>query len=394
MKICVVSRGDLNLFPPTEGGAVKLFYTLKGLSNHLKVYFVTAEKKFYYEIFKGKFRKKSYPKLLENSRVGKIHKKILQLLGLPTDIFVLYHPLVNLKLWLKVLYVVKKEKIDILQAEFTAFGIPTLFVKFLTSKPVVLVEHNVETFQLPRVTRLGVRGKKVVEWVEKLVCKGSNRIIVMCEAEKKRLLRLRVCKKKIKVIPHGVDLSRFKKVKNVKKIKRKYGLKFPVLVFHGVFSYKPNVDAIKFLIRKILPALEKKKIKVKLLAIGNYPPSFNHPNVIFTGVVKDLPNFIAAGDIAVVPLTAGGGMRLKILEYFAAKKPVLATQKAIEGIPAKNNQHALIVPLKKFLPNLLKLIKDERLRKKLSRNAFQLVQTYDWKNICKKYLEVYEELRL
>jgi len=393
MKICVVSRGDLSLFPPTEGGSVKLFYTLKELSKNVKVYFVTAENNFYYEISKGKFHRKKYPKLIENSKVGKVHKKTLQLLGLPNDIFVLYHPLINLKLWLKVLYVVKKEKIDVLQPEFTAFGIPTLFVKFFTFKPIVLVEHNVETFQLPRVTKLGKRGKKIIRWVEKLVCKGSNRIIVMCEAEKKRLLKLKVCEKKIRIIPHGVDLSRFRKSKNAKKVKRKYGLKFPVLVFHGVFSYKPNLDAIKFLIKKVLPELEKKKIKAKLLAIGNYPPPIKHPNVIFTGVVKNLPKFIAAGDIAVVPITAGGGIRIKILEYFAAKKSVIATPKAIEGIPVKNNQEVLISSLKNFSFNLLKLIKNKKMREKLSRNAFRFIQAYDWKNICKKYLEVYNELK-
>jgi len=392
MKICVVSRGDLSLFPPTEGASVKLFYTLKGLSKIAKVYFVTAENDFYYEIFKEKFRRKKYPKLIKNSKIGKVHKKILQLLGLSKDIFVLYHPLVNLKLWLKVLYVVKKEKVDVLQSEFTAFGIPALFVKFLTFKPIVLVEHNVETFQLPKVTRIGKRGKKIIKLVEKLVCKGSDRVIVMCEAEKKRLLKLKVNEKKIKIIPHGVDLSRFKKIKNVKTLRKKYGLKFPVLVFHGVFSYKPNLDAIKFLIEKVLPELEKKKVKAKLLAIGNYPPQIKHPNVIFTGVVKNLPKFIAAGDIAVVPLTAGGGIRIKILEYFAAKKPVIATKKAIEGIPARNNQEVIISSLKNFSSNLLKLIKNKKLREKLSKNAFQFIQTYDWKEICKKYIEVYEGL--
>jgi len=395
MKVCIVSRGDLSLFPPTQGASVKLFYTLKTLSElGIKVYFVSAENEYYLEVWKGKFTKKRFPYSISKSFIRPYHKIFLSLLGIPNDIFVLYHPLLNFKLWLKLFYVVLKEKIDLVQAEFTAFGIPALLVKLLTFKPIVLVEHNVESFQLPQVTNLSPKGRKIVRFIEKLVCGLSDKVIVACREEKERLCKLGMKKEKIFIIPHGVDLKLYRNL-NSKKIKRKYGLKFPTLIFHGTFSYKPNYDAIKKIAEEIIPKLREKGIKTKLLAIGNCPPKdIKAQEIIFTGPVKNLPKYINSADLAIVPIEAGGGMRMKILEYFAARKPVISTPKGVEGIAVKNGREAIITNISEFPKQIVRLLKSKKLRKKLEENAFRLVQKYDWKKICEKYVKIYKELCL
>jgi glycosyltransferase involved in cell wall biosynthesis len=395
MKICIVSRGDLPLFPPTQGASVKLFYTLKTLSElGIKVYFVSAESEYYFEVWKGKFMKKNFPYSIAKSPIRQYQKIFLSSLGIPNDIFVIYHPIINFKLWLKLFYVVLKEKIDLIQAEFTAFGIPAIFAKLFTRKPVVLVEHNVESFQLPEVTNLSPKGKKIVRFIEKLACTLSDRVIVMCEEEREKLCRIGLKREKISIIPHGVDLKLYKNL-NSKKIRKKYGLKFPTLVFHGTFSYKPNYDAIKKIAEEILPELRKRRIKAKLLAIGNFPPKdIKTKEIIFTGPVKNLPNYLGAADIAIVPIEAGGGIRMKILEYFAARKPVVSTPKGIEGILAKNGKEAIITSINEFPKEIIKLIKSKKLRKKLEENAFKLVQKYDWKNICEEYVKIYKKTLL
>jgi glycosyltransferase involved in cell wall biosynthesis len=172
-------------------------------------------------------------------------------------------------------------------------------------------------------------------------------------------------------------------------------LKFPTLVFHGTFSYKPNYDAIKKIAEEILPKLRKRGIKAKLLAIGNFPPKdIKTKEIIFTGPVKNLPNYLGAADIAIVPIEAGGGIRMKILEYFAARKPVVSTPKGIEGILAKNGKEAIITSINEFPKEIIKLIKSKKLRKKLEENAFKLVQKYDWKNICEEYVKIYKKTLL
>ena len=65
MKICIVSRGDINIFPPTQGASVKLYSTMKFLSilGH-DVYFVTSENNKYIYVKDGIFEKREYPKWL------------------------------------------------------------------------------------------------------------------------------------------------------------------------------------------------------------------------------------------------------------------------------------------------------------------------------------------
>jgi glycosyltransferase involved in cell wall biosynthesis len=392
MKVCIVSRGDLPLFPPTQGASVKLFYTLKTLSElGIKVYFVSAENDYYLEAWEGKFTRKRFPSLIARSSI-KPYTIFLSRLGIPKDIFVLYHPIINFKLWLKLLYVVLKEKINLIQAEFTAFGIPALFAKLFTLKPVILVEHNIESFQLPEVTNLSSKGRKLVTLIEKFVCHFSDKVVVMCEEEKKKLCRIGVNKEKISIIPHGVDLKLYKNL-NSRDIKRKYRLKFPTLIFHGTFSYKPNYDAVKKIAEEILPKLRELGIKTKVLAVGNFPPQdIKAQEIVFTGPVKNLPNYISAADIAIVPIEAGGGIRMKILEYFAARKPVISTPKGIEGIPAKSGKEVIIANISEFPKQILGLLKSRRLRKKLGENAFKFVQEYDWKKICEKYVKIYQEV--
>ena len=338
--------------------------------------------------------KRSYPPFLTNSRITPLQKRILSLLGIPCEIYPIYHALVNLKLWLKLLYVVVREKIDVIQAEFTSFAIPSIFVKLLTGVPVCLVEHNVESFQIPKITQIRERGRKLIKFVERNACSFSDKVIVITEREKERLQAIGVDGKKIEVIPYGVNAEEYRVEGNkILEIRRKYKLGLPTLVFHGTYSYKPNRDAICFLAEKVMPYLRKRGIKARLLAIGDSPvKGINDPDVIFTGVVKDLPAHLKAADIAVVPIEAGGGMRIKILEYFAAKLPVVSTPFGAEGIPVKNDKEIIIATLKEFPRKVEELIKKKGWREEIKRNAFLFIKDWSWERVMKKHIEVYKSL--
>lgn len=394
MKVCIISRGDLSLFPPTQGASNKLYYTIKTLSElDVTTFFVSAEDDFYLVAKNGKFRRKSYPVALKGFEDNEKIKQILSIFGIPPDVFPIYHPVFNSKLFARLLYVVNKENVDVIQAEFTCFGIPALLVKFLTGTPVCTVLHNIETYQIPSITKLSKNGKEIVRSVEKFVCKYSDRVVVVSKEEKERVVSLGIRKNKIEIIPFGVNLEWFGvDEKDVRKIRNKLGLRYPTLVYHGTYSYKPNRDAVIFIAKKVLPYLRKRGINANLLAIGEYPFEINDESVIFTGVVKDLPKYLKAADIAVAPIVSGGGMRIKILEYFASKVPVVATDFAVEGIPVKNGKHVLISDLKKMPKMVEKLINDKKLQEKMAKNAYEIIKRWDWKKIMKMHIDMYKKL--
>jgi glycosyltransferase involved in cell wall biosynthesis len=120
------------------------------------------------------------------------------------------------------------------------------------------------------------------------------------------------------------------------------------LLFVGTFGYFPNLDAALFLCREVLPALCRsgdRDIRIDLVGAGNtvaLAGLARYPGVTVHGFVEDLAPFYAAADVAVVPVRVGGGTRIKILEAFAHRVPVVTTRIGAEGIDAADGQHLLI----------------------------------------------------
>ena len=120
------------------------------------------------------------------------------------------------------------------------------------------------------------------------------------------------------------------------------------LLFVGNLGYLPNVDAVLFLCREILPALRRltdRDIRIDVAGAGAVTALRSlipDRGVTFHGGVDDLAPLYAAADAAVVPLRAGGGTRIKLLEAFAHGLPAVATRLGSEGIDAVDGTHVLL----------------------------------------------------
>jgi glycosyltransferase involved in cell wall biosynthesis len=120
------------------------------------------------------------------------------------------------------------------------------------------------------------------------------------------------------------------------------------LVFVGNLGYAPNEDAVLYLCQEILPRLRAawgRPVAASIAGAGASTAlvvAAAAADVHLLGPVDDLGPLYAEADMAVVPLRAGGGTRIKILEAFASQTPVVATPLAIEGIAAEADEHALI----------------------------------------------------
>lgn len=165
----------------------------------------------------------------------------------------------------------------------------------------------------------------------------------------------------------------------------------PVLVFHGAYSYPPNREALRVLAEVLLPGLEQQGLQCHVLAVGRDAPSVSpHPRIHFPGSVEDIGAWLRAADLAVVPLTEGGGTRMKILDYFAARLPVVSTAKGIEGIPANHGEHALIVNhWPEFIEAVAGLLDDRDKARRLAERGRAFAEALDWDEIAGRYLRLY-----
>ena len=140
----------------------------------------------------------------------------------------------------------------------------------------------------------------------------------------------------------------------------------------------PNLEAAEFIRGSLAPDLPH----LRFLLVGpNPPPGISSPNVITTGHAPDLLPVLRDAAICIAPLANGSGTRLKILTYLAAARPVVATAKAVEGLPVRDEEHLLIRDTpQEFRSALRELVSDPARRRELASAGRKLVESkFDWR---------------
>jgi glycosyltransferase involved in cell wall biosynthesis len=131
-----------------------------------------------------------------------------------------------------------------------------------------------------------------------------------------------------------------------------------------------------------------------VLAVGrDAPASSPHERIHFSGSVADVAPWLKAADLAVIPLLEGGGTRMKIVDCFAARLPVISTSKGIEGIPVEAGRQALVIDdWQEMAQAIVGLQRNRAKREALAESAYELVRELDWSAIALRYRALYSSL--
>ncbi|MGU3390961.1 glycosyltransferase [Sphingomonas sp. M1A8_2b] len=108
-----------------------------------------------------------------------------------------------------------------------------------------------------------------------------------------------------------------------------------LIVFTGQMDYRPNIDAVTWFARDILP-LVRQHTPARFAIVGRAPTSavqaLAGDHVTVTGEVDDVRGWLAAADVCVAPLKLARGIQNKVLEAMAMARPIVASTAAAEGI--------------------------------------------------------------
>jgi glycosyltransferase involved in cell wall biosynthesis len=153
----------------------------------------------------------------------------------------------------------------------------------------------------------------------------------------------------------------------------------PTLLFVGLLGYAPNADALRWFCAEILPRIrEWSGWPVRLRIVGRgagreVRKLAARPGVELIGEAPEVAPYYQAAHAAIVPLRAGGGTRIKVLEAFALRRPVVTTTIGIAGIAAEPGRHALVNDdAGEFAMDCLCLLADPALATRLTDEAFAL----------------------
>jgi len=157
----------------------------------------------------------------------------------------------------------------------------------------------------------------------------------------------------------------------------------PVVLLQGSLRYAPNIDAADWLIGQIAPRLweDVPSARIRLVGKPTRAVEAHHrpPSVTVVGGVPDMEPELERADIAVVPLRIGSGTRLKILESFAHRVPVVSTSLGAAGLEVRDGVHLLLADtVDDFAAACRRLLQDLDLRMRLVDAAEELyLQRYE-----------------
>ncbi len=271
-----------------------------------------------------------------------------------------------------------------------------------TKIPVMLVEQTIEYLGYESFANnqawpwlrplLNLDIKKIKFW-EKYYWQTCDSLVTMSEEDKNYIASKINDADKISVVANGVDSTWFAQQQFSKKTT-------PTLLSVGTFKWLPNVEAVKFLVKKVWPLIKKENSNINLWIVGNAPTkeilayAKQDEQILVSGKISDIREAFNGAYILLAPVFSGKGTRYKILEAMAAGTPIIATSTAVEGLKVTHGQEILIANEAEEMAKLaLDLLNNQALQKKLSSNGRQFVITnYDWDLIAEQLNHVYQNL--
>ncbi|HET7010795.1 MAG TPA: glycosyltransferase family 4 protein [Anaerolineales bacterium] len=166
----------------------------------------------------------------------------------------------------------------------------------------------------------------------------------------------------------------------------------------GTLHYAPNADGIRWFLRRVLPLVRQAVPGAQLTIVGRNPPAdfrelaARMPGAIhLTGYVPDVTPYFAQAAVIVVPVLAGSGMRVRILEALARGRPLVTTSVGLEGIDAHDGEEVLVADEPEaFAAALIRLLRDRGLQQRLADRGRNLVEArYDWRTALRPLDRVY-----
>lgn len=163
------------------------------------------------------------------------------------------------------------------------------------------------------------------------------------------------------------------------------------IVFSGNMEYHPNIAAVRFFRECIWPELRERWPRLVWRLIGKNPGAVRRftagdPRIEVGGAVEDAVAALARAKVAVVPILAGSGTRLKILEAWAAGVPVVSTTMGAEGLPARDGEHLLLADhARAFAGAVSRLMAGEELRARIGAAGRALLEReFTWEAAWKR----------
>ncbi len=289
------------------------------------------------------------------------------------------------------------------------------FKKQKKKEPFIQTIHGVLADEYIKATQRGfptiqTKLANIVMWklskLEKQAAEKANIIITISKYTQNKIIQLyEIEKEKIRIVPNGVDIQKFKPLKNQSTIKRQIGINNrQCVLFVGRLIPRKGLSFLVQAAKHII----KEKEQTAFVIVGDGPQKNQlisyleknriRKNFVFLGDIKDeiLPSIYNCAEVFVFP-SVQEGQGIALLEAQAVSKPVITFNTGGVRETILNQKTGLLVePNSKELANaIIKLLKNEEMRNKMGKKGREFVsKNFSWEKSAKKLLETYKEVNL
>lgn len=257
---------------------------------------------------------------------------------------------------------------------------------------LVLDAHNVEAEIVERVAESAPRWqRKGLRWhasriraLERELARRVDMVIACSDRDAQAFAEMGA--KAVRVVPNAIpphDPCRVAQRKD--------------LLFVGSLDWRPNADAASILARQIWPRCRSLLPGARLVIVGRNPPhhvqALASHDVIVAGSVPSVQPYLDSAFATAIPLRAGSGTRIKILEAWAAGVPVVASRVAAEGLPYADGKDLLLAEEPAdFARALVRLWRDRSYADELAAAGHRTVAPFTQEHIAEAVALHYREV--
>ena len=153
-------------------------------------------------------------------------------------------------------------------------------------------------------------------------------------------------------------------------------------------DYAPNVDAVHYFCKDILPIIHAHKPNVKFIIAGQRPvdsvKQLANKHVEVTGFIPELSTMYNQASVVVAPLRFGAGTQNKVLEAMSMGIPVVCSNIGFEGLGIKDGEGAFMrTDAIGFAQKVIDLLNDAALRQRTGEKGASVIRAhFSWDEIA------------
>jgi sugar transferase (PEP-CTERM/EpsH1 system associated) len=184
----------------------------------------------------------------------------------------------------------------------------------------------------------------------------------------------------VEVVGNGVDIPPAR----IEALPEEIRALQPYALFVGTMDYLPNVDAVEYFAKDILPLIRENHPELKFVVVGRNPARrvrklTGVPGVVVTGTVPAVEPYLAGSTVVVAPFRIAQGIQNKLLEALAAGKPIVSTSGPAAAIGASHGEMLLVADTpQEFASAVVALLEDPKLYCRFTKGVDFVRRNFSW----------------